>query len=629
MQPMVAVQSNQKIFSPQASNTMFMNDFRELRSNPIEGKIQAQELFIYRPPLHPSEIQGCTVFDTCAIVNTPDVMDLSVKNHVLVIIPFPVLTELDRLNKNSGNNELRAKARVAMRRLRQLHSSRYVELEDSNDSKRGVDGIIATNNDERILRCAYRIQTALPPDCLHAGKILFVTDDCNLSLKAAAHAVKCMTSEEYCTLMDQSRIPEVPEEPMDVDPDPEPDPITTQRSTSEVPVPRIEGGKPTKTSRASKPKVQAKAMVKSKISISQALIERLETPGTKRRLQLRARKKDNIKVIPRSGRDKSPIVGLDKENDTIEIAKSSDSHIASHPGTATDRPSRWQEYRKPQNLPKYYQEQSEKGRVEVYHDALHPPQTPISLLPNSKSDRTTSPLQPSRQPHSTLRKEEAKGNLYRTSDDRDKTPIAICHRCKRSCSVEETSNSEEDPTSSRRARSRKNRKSSVEDNPKCRTACSRTPSVSNVSSKHYSSSARQAQQFRPDQEDSSRKNSQSASELALIKFLEIWKGLVAKVIEKIARGNPSEKAKTDIRKLRECARQLCESGELNHLKELVDMTSTLYYYYTFDPAFKNLGFAPAVLSGLLSLMLSRATVAADELVDSIMGFVVDPSVLSC
>ncbi|VDO23487.1 unnamed protein product [Haemonchus placei] len=628
MQSMVEVQNNLKIFSPQSSNSMFMNDFRELRSNPAEGKIQAQELFIYRPPLHPSEIQGCTVFDTCAVVNTPDVMDLSVRNHVLVIIPFPVLTELDRLNKNSGNNELRAKARVAMRRLRQLHSSRYVELEDSNDSKRGVDGIIATNNDERILRCAYRIQTALPPDCLHAGKIVFVTDDCNLSLKAAAHAVKCMTSEEYCTLMNQSRIPEVPEEPMDVDPDPEPDPITTQRSTSELPVPRIDSLKPTKASRALKPKLQAKEMVKSKISIPQALMERLETPVTKRRLQLRAKKKDNIKVISRSGRDKSKTVGPGKENDTIETAKSSEYYIASHPGTATDRPSRWQQYREPQSFSRYYQEQSEKGRVEkVYHDALYPPQTPSSLLPNSKSDRTTSLLQPSRQP--PLRKVEAEGSLYRTSDDRDNTTIAICRYCKRSCSLEDTSNSEEDPTSSRRVRSRINRKSPVEDDPMRKTVCSRTPSVSNVSSKYYRSSARQVQQSRSDQEDSSRKNSQSASELALMKFLEIWRGLVAKVIEKIARGNPSEKAKTDIRKLRECARQLCESGELSHLKELVDMTSTLYYFYTFDPAFKNLGFAPAVLSGVLSLMLSRATVAADELVDSIMGFVVDPSVLSC
>ncbi|PIO56555.1 hypothetical protein TELCIR_22045, partial [Teladorsagia circumcincta] len=91
-------------------------------------------------------------------------------------------------------------------------------------SRHGVDGILASNNDERILRCAYRIQTALPPDCRHADKILFVTDDCNLLLKAAAHSVKCMSSENYCKLMDQSRIPEGPEEPMDVDPAPEQSP---------------------------------------------------------------------------------------------------------------------------------------------------------------------------------------------------------------------------------------------------------------------------------------------------------------------------------------------------------------------------------------------------------------------
>ncbi|KAK6054436.1 hypothetical protein COOONC_08059 [Cooperia oncophora] len=151
--------------------------------------------FVYRPPLHASEIRGCTIFDTCAIVNTPDVMDLSVKNHILVLIPFPVLSELDHLNKHNAKEQLREKARVAMRRLRQLLSSRYVELEDSNDSKQDVDGMVAYSNDERILKCAYRIQTALPPDSHHADKIIFVTDDCNLSLKAAAHSVKCMSSE--------------------------------------------------------------------------------------------------------------------------------------------------------------------------------------------------------------------------------------------------------------------------------------------------------------------------------------------------------------------------------------------------------------------------------------------------
>ncbi|VDO70882.1 unnamed protein product [Haemonchus placei] len=110
------------------------------------------------------------------------------------IYSFPVLTELDRLNKSSGNNELRAKARVAIGRLRQLHSSRQAELEDSNDSRRCVDVIMAVKNGERTSRCAYLFQTALLPDCLQASKTLFMTNDCNLYLKAAAYVVEAHVS---------------------------------------------------------------------------------------------------------------------------------------------------------------------------------------------------------------------------------------------------------------------------------------------------------------------------------------------------------------------------------------------------------------------------------------------------
>ncbi|KAK5976228.1 hypothetical protein GCK32_015689, partial [Trichostrongylus colubriformis] len=74
---------------------------------------------------------------------------------------------------------------------------------------------------------------------------------------------------------------------------------------------------------------------------------------------------------------------------------------------------------------------------------------------------------------------------------------------------------------------------------------------------------------------------------------------------------------------------LCDSGELNNLKELVEITTTLYYFYTFDPAVKNLVFTPAVLTGMLSLMHNRSPAIADELVGSIMDFATDTRVLSC
>ncbi|KAK5984407.1 PINc domain-containing protein [Trichostrongylus colubriformis] len=223
--------------------SVFSNDVRELRStlaNSTDGRVQAQDLFVYRPPLHPSQIRGCVMFDTCSIVNYPDVMGLSVANPILIVVPFVILKELDQLNKFNTNASLRARSRDAMRRLRRVNASRYVYLEDSPSSKTRVSRFVASNNDERILSCAYRIQSELPPDCPH--KIIFVTDDCNLQLKADAHAMKCLSSEDYCKLMNESRIPGDPEEPMEIDSDP--DPVPTAPNTSDMPAPQKENPQP-------------------------------------------------------------------------------------------------------------------------------------------------------------------------------------------------------------------------------------------------------------------------------------------------------------------------------------------------------------------------------------------------
>ncbi|KAK5984889.1 hypothetical protein GCK32_014548 [Trichostrongylus colubriformis] len=68
--------NGQSLLATGSIGPVLCNDFRELWSNladSTDGKIQAQDLFVYRPPLHPSHF-GCA-FDTCAIVNYPDVMN--------------------------------------------------------------------------------------------------------------------------------------------------------------------------------------------------------------------------------------------------------------------------------------------------------------------------------------------------------------------------------------------------------------------------------------------------------------------------------------------------------------------------------------------------------------------------
>ncbi|RCN44633.1 hypothetical protein ANCCAN_09383 [Ancylostoma caninum] len=202
-----------------------LDEIRELRSSQLDGKDLPQELYIYKRPLHPSEICGCVIMDTCAVVTDPTLIELSVKSQILVMIPFPVLKELDKLHKNSRSTTLKKSAQVAMQCLRKWVSNRYVFMETSSESQDKVRGFVAApnDNDDLILKCAYRIQAGLPDDCALVNRIFFVTNDYNLSLKATAHGVTNFTTQVYLGLLQNSghlcTVEE--EEPMEVDPTPE------------------------------------------------------------------------------------------------------------------------------------------------------------------------------------------------------------------------------------------------------------------------------------------------------------------------------------------------------------------------------------------------------------------------
>ncbi|RCN44632.1 hypothetical protein ANCCAN_09382 [Ancylostoma caninum] len=73
--------------------------------------------------------------------------------------------------------------------------------------------------------------------------------------------------------------------------------------------------------------------------------------------------------------------------------------------------------------------------------------------------------------------------------------------------------------------------------------------------------------------------------------------------------------------------RLCEKTDLDSFKELVAMSTSLYYFFTFDPDYRNLEFASSALSSALQLMVNRSTTPAVELVDSILRFVNDPRVV--
>ncbi|KAK6053333.1 hypothetical protein COOONC_09162 [Cooperia oncophora] len=148
------------------------------------------------------------------------------------------------------------------------------------------------------------------------------------------------------------------------------------------------------------------------------------------------------------------------------------------------------------------------------------------------------------------------------------------------------------------SRRKPRKKKKVKNNSNCGTASPLTPAVvqASVKSRRCVTNEFAKHEELPwiaHKENASKKIPQSASELAaselaLMEFAEIWKGLVAKAMEKIKQGNLSQKARTDIGQLRDCALRLCETGDVPHLEKLVTMSTTLLYFYTFDPSLENL-----------------------------------------
>ncbi|VDN22447.1 unnamed protein product [Cylicostephanus goldi] len=153
-----------------------LDELRELRSSKLEKKDLPQSAsMVSRVPIHWRRYHPLITSD-CA--------------------------EVDHMEMYSGVDLL---AQQAMHCLKKSSMSQHLIFEDSSESLNEVNGfkVARNNNDDLILRCAFKIQVNLPADCVDS-RIFFITDDCNLSLKARAHNVKYMTAKEYLVELQKS-----------------------------------------------------------------------------------------------------------------------------------------------------------------------------------------------------------------------------------------------------------------------------------------------------------------------------------------------------------------------------------------------------------------------------------------
>lgn len=137
---------------------------------------------------------ACIIFDTCSIMNTPDLLEF-VNGDELVVVPKVVLNELENNKLKFGHNDAGRKAQHAISAIHNYKHHRPVLFADDNisliPSVYRAENSKNETNDNKILSVVIRHKLYIPTP------VLFITDDYSLSLKATGQEINVCTSEEF------------------------------------------------------------------------------------------------------------------------------------------------------------------------------------------------------------------------------------------------------------------------------------------------------------------------------------------------------------------------------------------------------------------------------------------------
>lgn len=136
------------------------------------------------------------VVDTCALMNTPMLVDTFEDNKALLIVPTLVLDELDGL-KSSDDDEKALQARDAIRAIDNHRAFDWLNLRECGHPELLSDDCDKDRNDSKILSIAVRYIFKKP---------VLITDDVNLRNLAEANAIEAVGSADFLTTKKESRI---------------------------------------------------------------------------------------------------------------------------------------------------------------------------------------------------------------------------------------------------------------------------------------------------------------------------------------------------------------------------------------------------------------------------------------
>ena len=136
------------------------------------------------------------VVDTCALMNTPTLVETFEDNKALLIVPTIVLDELDGL-KSSDDDEKALKARDAIRTIDNHRAFEWLNLRESSHPELLSDDCDKGRNDNKILSIAVRYIFKKP---------ILITDDANLRNLAEANAIEAVGSADFLKAKKESRV---------------------------------------------------------------------------------------------------------------------------------------------------------------------------------------------------------------------------------------------------------------------------------------------------------------------------------------------------------------------------------------------------------------------------------------
>ena len=136
------------------------------------------------------------VVDTCALMNTPMLVETFEDNKALLIVPTLVLDELDGL-KSSDDDEKALQARDAIRAIDNHRAFDWLNLRECGHPELLSDDCDKDRNDSKILSIAVRYIFKKP---------VLITDDVNLRNLAEANAIEAVGSADFLTTKKESRI---------------------------------------------------------------------------------------------------------------------------------------------------------------------------------------------------------------------------------------------------------------------------------------------------------------------------------------------------------------------------------------------------------------------------------------